>query len=37
MPDHHFDWDPNDRGTFADDSSDELDGPLRAEPPHPIN
>lgn len=38
MSDQRVDWAPNGQETpFDDDSLDELDGPLIAEPPHPIN
>jgi hypothetical protein len=38
MPDQLFNWDPEDIGeSLAEDFFDELDGPLLAEPPHPIN
>jgi len=38
MPEQLFDWDPDDSGErLADDAFDELEGPLLAEPPHPIN
>jgi hypothetical protein len=38
MPDRLFDWDPDDSGeSFTEDSFDELQGPLLAEPPHPVN
>ena len=38
MPEQLFHWEPDDNGApFDDDSFDELDGPLMAEPPHPIN
>lgn len=33
-----IEWEPEDNGApFDDDSFDELDGPLMAEPPRPIN
>ncbi|WP_213815229.1 hypothetical protein [Glaciihabitans sp. dw_435] len=38
MPEQLFDLDPDDSGErLADDDFDELEGPLLAEPPHPIN
>ena len=38
MSEQLIDWEPDDNGTpFDDDSFDNLDGPLLAEPPHPIN
>jgi len=38
MSEQFIDWEPDDNGTpFDDGSFDDLDGPLLAEPPHPIN
>jgi hypothetical protein len=38
MPEQLFNWDPDEsEEAFADDSFDELGGPLLVEPPHPVN
>jgi hypothetical protein len=38
MPEQPFNWEPDDsESPFEDDAFDELNGPLIAEPPHPVN